>query len=356
MIFSDQDVEIKARFRKQERAERLRAKGVRPEEVTRFRVAPSPTETPLDTKSLFPEVQKRLDEAKGIGNLVRTKEKAKHHVSAMWHSFRRHFPHLDPDETGDLINILRIYEAVPEYSKYKAKGMIEDILGGLTDDEYTVFSYNIILADLMKDLDDPILGATMIEKDELPFGYTNKDQVEKDLNHFRDQAIKSPAIMEALRKREKSITDLRHNLVRYGLLDKKVLEDTNYYHHQVMEYWGLKRMTKGAGVSSKDVRPHKKGWMIAREGSIKDYNTEYIESEFEVFAQGIAQVETKKTMDRLDRSANIIKSLRAQAKLKNYGACLAIFEEMGLIERVENEKTGEMRRSPRSHRSNSRSP
>lgn len=297
----------------------------------------------IDTKSLFPEVQKRLDEAKGIGNLVRTKEKAKHHVSAMWHSFRRHFPHLDPDETGDLINILRIYEAVPEYSKYKAKGMIEDILGGLTDDEYTVFSYNIILADLMKDLDDPILGATMIEKDELPFGYTNKDQVEKDLNHFRDQAIKSPAIMEALRKREKSITDLRHNLVRYGLLDKKVLEDTNYYHHQVMEYWGLKRMTKGAGVSSKDVRPHKKGWMIAREGSIKDYNTEYIESEFEVFAQGIAQVETKKTMDRLDRSANIIKSLRAQAKLKNYGACLAIFEEMGLIERVENEKTGEMR-------------
>ncbi len=51
------------------------------------------------------------------------------------------------------------------------------------------------------------------------------------------------------------------------------------------ELW---RTYQGVGVSSKDVRLKKKGWQRGRLGSIKDYNTDYAQAEFEVLAQAIA--------------------------------------------------------------------
>ncbi|MFY9397641.1 MAG: hypothetical protein WAR22_04680, partial [Desulfomonilia bacterium] len=131
--------------------------------------------------------------------------------------------------------------------------------------------------------------------------------------------------------------------MHHGLLDKSKLDDPAYFHHQVLEMWAIRKWT-GSGVGTMDVRTHKKGWQIARKGSLKDYNTDYIESEFEVLAQGIAQIETKKTLDRIDREANIVKSLRGRARAWNESRALEIFEEKGLVDVVESQETGEVRR------------
>jgi hypothetical protein len=314
---------------------------------------------PLETTSLFPEVQKRKEAARGLGGRVKLKEKILEKATEFLASWRRHFQHINPDATvearfgkrliaradmGDLANVLRLHEAIPEYSKNKAKHIINDILGGLDEKEYEVFSEVVILSDLMKDIESGLLDAENLQEGEtLPFGYRSREEVELDLAHFQEQAAKSEAIAGALEKREQIITRMREDLVHYGLLDKKVLNDPAYFHHQVLEMWGIRKWT-GTGTSSKDVRTHRKGWQMARTGHLGDYNTEYMEAEFEVLAQGIAQIETKKTLDRIDRKANIIGKLRRMAKSWNESRCMEIFQEAGMVERTESEdrKTGEI--------------
>ncbi|MFA7628645.1 MAG: methyltransferase domain-containing protein [Candidatus Dojkabacteria bacterium] len=309
-----------------------------------FRKAEAQTDEPLDTKSLFPEVQTRMEKARGLGKQGSVKDRALAKLEETWHSWRRHFPQLDPAKHGKFINILRLFEAVPNYSKTRARDNIKDILGKMNDREYDVFSFNVILEDLMKDLDSGLLDPENLKDGEtLPFGYTSRAQVEQDLAHFKAQASKNKAVADALERRSEYVRQMREDLVHHGLLDKSKLNDPAYFHHQVLEMWALRKWT-GSGVGTKDVRTHKKGWQIARTGSLRDYNTEYIESEFEVLAQGIAQIETKKTMDRIDREANIIKSLRGRARAWNESRALEIFEEKGLVEIVESQETGEIKR------------
>lgn len=300
-------------------------------EKTRFRISKTSITSNLDSTSLFPEVQKRMEKSRGLGKQGSVKERALARLEEVWHSWRRHFPHLDPAKHGKYINILRLFEAVPTYSKTRARDIIKDILGDLNNQEYDVFSYNVILEDMLKDIESGLLDVdNLMEGETLPFGYRNTEQVEQDLEHFKDQAAKSAAVTEALARRDQYVQRLRGDLVHHGLLDKSKLDDPAYFHHQVLEMWGLRKWS-GSGVGSKDVRTHRKGWQIARKGSLKDYNTEYIESEFEVIAQGIAQIETKKTMDRIDREANIIRSLRSRARVWNERRAMQIFDEAGLI-------------------------
>ena len=124
----------------------------------------------------------------------------------------------------------------------------------------------------------------------------------------------SPALKDSLEKRRKAIHEITQELVHYKILKPEALESDDYFHHQVISYWGN---TKGTGTSSKDVRRHWRGWMAARKGSILDYNTEYIEAEFSAVAQQLAQIETAKTLERLDKEANILRKLKAQVKAEN---------------------------------------
>lgn len=258
-------------------------------------------------KSLFPEIQKRLDSARGakadaLSDHVRSfLEKVKHGA--------RHFPLLDPKKWGNLTNYLRIFEEVPNYSKHVAEQEIKGFIKDLSPAEYDVFRMNIILADMMKDVESGLLDGD----GELPFGYQNRGQLEADILNFREQM--TDKVKDSLKKRKVFMDGLKRDLVKSKLLKKEVLDDEAYYHHQVIEYLALRN--KGTGTSSGDVRLKKKGWQRGRIGSTKDYNTEYVEAEFTVIAQGIAQLETKKVMDRIDRDYNIIGDLRQQARKIN---------------------------------------
>jgi hypothetical protein len=96
-----------------------------------------------------------------------------------------------------------------------------------------------------------------------------------------------------------------------------VLADERYFHHQVLEYFAAKR---GAGVDAGDARVKKAGWQYARHGSIKNYNTKYLESEFEVLAQGYERLKRKQVQDELGKHADIMGELVAQAKAENKSA------------------------------------
>jgi hypothetical protein len=85
------------------------------------------------------------------------------------------------------------------------------------------------------------------------------------------------------------------------------------------------------GMSSQDVRTHRKGWQIGRKGSRLDYNTEYIESEFEIISQSLTQIETVKTLKEIERLADIKPKLEAEAKKKNKESFYRNAKKQGLI-------------------------
>ena len=258
-------------------------------------------------KSLFPEVQERLDSARGA-QADGLSDHAKNFLEKVKHG-ARHFPLLDPKQWGNLTNYLRVFEDVPNYSKYVAEQEIKGFIKTLDPAEYDIFRMNIILADMLKDVESGLLDGSK----ELPFGYQNREQLETDIENFQKQA--NEKVKLSLDKRKKFMDNLKRDLVKAKLLNKDVLKDEAYYHHQVLQYLALRN--KGTGTSTGDVRLKKKGWQKGRTGSTLDYNTEYVEAEFTVIAQGVAQLETKKVMDRIDREYNSIGSLRAAAKEAN---------------------------------------
>jgi hypothetical protein len=67
----------------------------------------------------------------------------------------------------------------------------------------------------------------------------------------------------------------------------------------------------------KDARLTKAGWQKARMGSILDYNTDYLQSEFEVLADGLVRIEKVKMLQQVDELANIHGALKAEAKAWN---------------------------------------
>jgi hypothetical protein len=264
--------------------------------------------------SLFPEVNKRLEESKGIKYASLT-DKTKDALVTGWESFTRHFPHLDPKTDGEVIDIFRRFQDVPGWSKHETIRRLEEFVGKLSPGDRHVFTMNIILPDMLRDLDS---GPLQIEEDqELPFGYKNKEEVQQDRDNFKDLADNNPAIKEALAKRNSFMKSLTDQLVEHDLLDgEKAKDPASYFHHQVLDYMNYKE-NPNWGIASKDVRTHRKGWQIGRVGSTLDYNTEYVESEFEVISQALTQIETVKTLKRIKDAADIKPELEAQAKDQN---------------------------------------
>ncbi len=295
---------------RQERNSRLRSKKIRTSKTeTSFQIGKRPAKGDIpDISSAFPEVDKRMKAAKGLPSSTFF-ERMKTHAGRTLHSFTRHFPHLDPKTDGAEIDILRQVEAMQELSKWKATRDLAAITKDMKPNEYELFTRILILDDMVKDIDSGLL------KGELPFGYANDAQVRQDLQRYRSIANQSERVRNAEKRRTKYMNDLRVDLVNAGLLSRAVLEDDRYFHHQVLEFMAV-RGEQYTGLSHGEVRLQKRGWQRARTGSAKDFNTDYLSSEFEVVSQGIAQLEMKKNLAALKNSANIIDRLKTEAKQK----------------------------------------
>ncbi len=212
---------------------------------SRFRIA----DQAVDPSSLFEDVEERRKSSKGITTKP-LKDRLIEAATKMWHSWSRHFPNLDPNGQGSFINRLRLFETIPDSSKAQAADLVANIIGDMNEAELDVFTMNLVLPDLIKDIDKGILREG--EEKGLPFGYKDKAQVEQDLDHYEEEARKSERISLALDKRRHIMERQKNELVDHGLLDKSVLNEEAYYHHQVLEVLAAKDRI-GTGTSSGDV-------------------------------------------------------------------------------------------------------
>jgi hypothetical protein len=270
---------------------------------------------------LTPEQQRRIKAAKGVGTegfIEKRKEDLKRLAAE-----RQHFPELtkveDPTLRHQLADILRVHQEIPEVAKQQTAEKMREFIKDLSTDAYDVYTMNIILADMIRDIETGLLNNQMLGKGEtFPFGFESVEQIAETHEKFKTLANVHPEIGTALRERKAYIDEMARQLVKFKILKKEVLKHNDYYHHQVLQYWGTKEQKgKGVATGSADVRQHWRPWMAARKGSLLDYNTEYVEAEFVALSQQYAQVETAKTLQRLKNKADIYADLKDQAKRKN---------------------------------------
>lgn len=265
-------------------------------------------------EGLSEEIRERMEAAKGIP-VPRFVDWLKKQSQELWWSMRRHRPYLDPRDQAELANVLRIHQEVPENSKRRTMQVLNALIAGMKPKHYQTFSLFLIMEDMIKDIDDGLLA----NKEELPFGFT-EEQARAYHDRLKQLVQASPVVEDAIRRRKTFQKKLRRALVRADLLPESVLEDDRYFHHQVLEYRAAEALGEaygGLGVSSRDVRLKRKGWQRARSGSVKDYNIDYAEAEFEVISQGLSQLETKETMDRIKGLVDETPGLKMQAKSLN---------------------------------------
>ena len=247
-------------------------------------------------ESVSKVVEERYQAHKGLGRkglLTRFTESLKSIAKQT-----RTFTELSPKKFPKEVNIFREYSAVAEYAKHTAVETTAGPIAGLGPKKYDVFTRNIILPDIMKDVESGLLT-----EDRIPFGYKNAQELQKDISNFRAIAEANPDIKQAIETRQKFKQDLTNELVKQELLNEEVLKDERYYHHQVLQKMAERRATPG--VSSRDVRLKTKGFQRGRIGSSLDFNTEYIEAEAEWIGHALSQLKTKEILGKIKEASDI---------------------------------------------------
>jgi len=219
----------------------------------------------------------------------------------------QHFQHITESEFPVVYDKLRQFEAIPDRVKKEAYERISEVIRPIVKNKqyFEAFERYIVLQDLVNDIENTELFANK----ELPWGYNTVDEIKTDMRNVRTYVMRNPAVLKAVRDRKAMMKEVKQSLV-----DNKLLKDNGndkYFHHQVLAYMEGQVFP---GVSSKDVRNHKKGWQRSRQGSIAAYNTNYLESEFEVLAQSLEQVAIKNILGELGAKINIMPELVKQSK------------------------------------------
>lgn len=282
---------------------------------------------PLVT-SAIPEVEARIQAARGIVP-PSIRQKATQALEAL-KGLTRHFPAIDPSRSpleATVHELLLDYERAPKWAQAVAHNRIAAITDGLAPNQADLLTRALMLPDLLKDLDEGLYEG----RRELPFGYQTRQQVEADLAPVNAAVAAQPAVQAALEQRARFVQQLTRELVDADLLPGSVLADARYYHRQVMAYVSAAERVPFVGATKgREVRHRTRGFQRARVGG-GDFNTRYVEAEFEWVAQALTELKTKETLDTLKELADRTAPLKAIAKRANIEAVGAkLAREMGL--------------------------
>jgi hypothetical protein len=266
------------------------------------------TDTPPIGESKFSNVTARIKAAHGkkpkdkVGTLESIWNVTKEAATTIKDQMTRSHKLLDPKKFGLTTDYLRLMQETGSYAKHKAYTDVYSVIGKMNDKEQLVFSMNLILPDMIKDIESGLLDP----KQGLPFGYETIEQVKEDFEVWEAHAktiTEDPStdvnINESIEKRTAFMSELRQELVDNGLLREELLEDDRYFHHQVLEYLNMEDAGFTVSLEKPGSRITKQGWQKARTGSAKDYNTKYLDAEFEVLSQARQQLEAQKLLNKI---------------------------------------------------------
>lgn len=254
-------------------------------------------------------IEQRFAEAKGKpqeGPLTRFKD----FMTDIGHKMSRSYEHLP--RTGEFAEAqfaLKRLEKQKDVTSQRAVIEQADILAGLDEPKYDLFTRKVILDDLVGEAQ---------KGRKLPFGFTpetlNVERVK--VNAALSQHPEVQAALEKRRANWKRLKDEYNQAMQdigFDVSDR--LTNENYFRHQVIEYADANRIY---GTGKKLKTPASRGFLKKREGSARDINTDYLEAEFEVYGQMMHDIEIARSIKRIDDRYNIAARVRREAKAKGY--------------------------------------
>jgi hypothetical protein len=275
-------------------------------------------------KSVDSAVEQQWQDSKFRPSYIAKLDKAVEAVKDIGRSFTRKWVDLDHKLYGATLDVLRRAEEIPNWGRAYAADVLRKFTAGMGPNKYDVFSRVLILKDLKKDVDRGLYTVTPknphddVELKDLPFGYT-PETLAKDIARFEKLAKDNPDVAAAIERRQKFMNTLRDELVDRKLLPESVKEYEDYFHHQVLQYLEGERFS-GDGIGKRRLAPGKKGWQKSRIGSEKNYNTEYLDAEFEVISQAMQQIKLQDLLKKLRKMNDLgphLKELAGEDWRKN---------------------------------------
>lgn len=263
------------------------------------------------------EAEERFQRAHGIDKdslLRRVKEWGGNLVK----QFQRHFEHLDPTKDAQAIAILRGFESGMNASPTIAWKRMLGWVRGMSPKDMRLFERALILPDLVKDIEE---GLYDDRPGSIPF-YGKGDEDPRGINEVRSlitadaariDGLLTPALHKRIEDRQAFQRAFAQELVDAGLMRPEILEDSRYYHRQVMKYANAPKLP---GLRGNDVRNHTRGAQRARGGG-GDFNTLYVESEFEYLSQMMQELAKVEVLAKLKGEFDIKGQLQSEAKARN---------------------------------------
>lgn len=191
---------------------------------------------------------------------------------------------------------------------------------------------DVKLSNMQSMLDDQ---AAMDRDITFAFGQTF-DEIRENLRDVSAFAEKDPKIVDALKKRKDAWDNVRRDLINAfreaGVDIEDRLNRQDYYRHRVLQNIQQKvaqMQSGGGGVYT----PRGRSYLKARGVNALDYSTNYIESEYEVLTQMIADTAKAKMVGFLRNPVNgmnIIGKLKDEAAKINQAAIVEEFAKKGL--------------------------
>ncbi len=179
----------------------------------------------------------------------------------------------------------------------KAIDDIDRIIKGFTKEDNRLFSYKVAMDDILEQRKrDP--------NSSLVHWGNDLDSFMDDYNKINAKVSESPIVSEALVKRKEMWDNLKpayiQSLKDVGFDVEKRFTRENYFHRMVIEYARTKAVP-GGGIRT----PTARGFLKARTGSSKLFNTDYIQAEYSVLSQMRYDIEVANLVKSIDANYNI---------------------------------------------------
>lgn len=234
----------------------------------------------------------------------------------------QHFKKLNANLWAREANILREFQTLYPWAKGNASQYVKTLVDGMTRNQYKVFSMRIILADMLESIDK---GLNMVGPDgKLPFGFKDRDQVDRALTKYDLFMKADPRIQRAFDMREEFMAEFKKQLIDSGLMDETDIE--SYYHRRVLEYHAERE--NQSILFGKDIADKKRDFQKKRKGTRGlDYSTNFLETEWKVVSEGLYEMEKQKILKDLVAPFEVkLKAMEAEFE-KGFAQQVADYEK-----------------------------
>jgi N12 class adenine-specific DNA methylase len=264
-----------------------------------------PDVIPDQVKADNPEVERQLAAAQGVSKpklMARIAELS----TLTWRAITRSQLHLPNDAQHAAMNeMFRLAKQHAPKAQDEANRKIAAIVDPLGPQQLQLFTRKLILDNLLDSVD---------RGEPLRFGFKDRAEVQAYKDKLDDLVDGTPEVQEAIKRRRQIANKLVDELIELKLLPEEAKERADtYYHQQVLQYLTVSRLGKNQQITKKGFQKKRVEGVESFDEKL-NYNTSYLEAEFEWMRDAYHQIEKEKWLQDLGQRFDIKPELQQFAR------------------------------------------